>query len=62
MDTNTLLFLCKPILGWASIIVSIFFLGGVIIAGLGMLGIYIGKIFDEVKDRPLYIIEEIINK
>lgn len=55
-------FYAKPILGWASIIVSIFFLGGVIIAGLGMLGIYIGKIFDEVKDRPLYIIEEIINK
>lgn len=45
-----------PIIGWSSLIVSIFFLGGVIIASLGVLGIYIGKIFDEVKNRPLYII------
>jgi len=51
-------FYAKPILGWASIIVSIFFLGGVIIAGLGMLGIYIGKIFDEVKDRPFILLKK----
>ena len=42
--------------GWASLIVSIYFIGGLIIANLGMLGIYLGKVFDETKRRPLYII------
>ena len=45
-----------PILGWSSLIVSIFFLGGIIIANLGIIGIYLGKTFDETKKRPLYII------
>jgi dolichol-phosphate mannosyltransferase len=38
-----------------------FFLFGVLFGILGTVGIYIGKIFDQVKDRPLYIIDEIIN-
>lgn len=46
-----------PILGWASLIVSIYFLGGVIISLLGILGVYLAKVFDGVKDRPLYIID-----
>lgn len=46
--------------GWTSLIVSLFFIGGLILSNLGILGIYIGKIFNEVKGRPLYIIEEII--
>ena len=45
-----------PIPGWTSVIVSIYFLGGVIIANLGLLGAYVGKIFEETKDRPPYII------
>lgn len=45
-----------PILGWSSLIVSLFFLGGMIIANLGIIGIYLGKTFDETKKRPLYII------
>ncbi len=44
--------------GYASIIISIWFLGGLIIFILGILGLYIGKTFDAVKNRPYYIIEK----
>ena len=50
------LFLGSPIMGWPSLIVSIYFIGGVIIAILGVIGIYLGKTFDEAKKRPLYIV------
>jgi glycosyltransferase involved in cell wall biosynthesis len=46
----------SAITGWASLIVSFYFLGGIIITILGMLGIYLGKTFDEAKKRPLYIV------
>lgn len=42
--------------GWSSLFVSLYFLGGIIIANLGIIGIYLGKTFDEVKKRPLYIV------
>ena len=42
--------------GWTSLMVSLFFIGGVIISIQGIVGIYIGKTFDETKKRPLYII------
>lgn len=42
--------------GWNSLIVSLYFIGGIIIAILGIIGIYLGKTFDESKKRPLYII------
>lgn len=42
--------------GWSSLIVSLYFIGGVIIAILGIIGIYLGKTFDESKKRPLYIV------
>jgi len=45
-----------PIAGWSSLIASLYFLGGIIIAILGILGVYLGKTFDEVKRRPLYIV------
>lgn len=45
-----------PVMGWASMIVSLYFIGGIIISTLGVLGVYVGKTFDEVKRRPLYII------
>lgn len=45
-----------PIMGWSSLIVSLYFIGGIIIAILGILGIYLGKTFDESKKRPLYIV------
>ncbi len=44
--------------GWTSLIVSVYFLAGLIIGSIGMTGLYIGKIFDEVKQRPLYLISE----
>lgn len=44
------------ITGWSSLIVSLYFLGGIIISILGILGVYLGKAFDETKRRPLYII------
>jgi dolichol-phosphate mannosyltransferase len=42
--------------GWNSLIVSLYFIGGIIIGILGILGIYLGKTFDETKKRPLYIV------
>lgn len=45
-----------PVPGWSSLIVSIYFLGGVIIFNLGIIGIYLSKVFDEIKERPLYLI------
>ena len=44
------------IIGWSSLIISLYFIGGVIIAILGIIGIYLGKTFDESKRRPLYIV------
>jgi dolichol-phosphate mannosyltransferase len=46
------------VLGWASLMVSIYFLGGIIILILGIIGLYLGKTFDETKCRPLYIINQ----
>jgi glycosyltransferase involved in cell wall biosynthesis len=43
--------------GWNSLIVSLYFIGGIIITILGIMGIYLGKAFDESKKRPLYIIK-----
>lgn len=42
--------------GWNSMIVSLYFIGGIIISILGVIGIYLGKTFDESKKRPLYIV------
>lgn len=47
--------------GYTSLIISIWFLSGVIIFSIGVLGLYMGKIFDGVKDRPYYIIRNKIN-
>lgn len=44
--------------GWTSLIAAVSFLGGLQLIVLGIIGEYIGGIFDEVKKRPLYIIEE----
>jgi glycosyltransferase involved in cell wall biosynthesis len=50
------LFHSVPVMGWSSLIVSLYFIGGIIIATLGIIGIYLGKTFDETKKRPLYIV------
>ncbi len=43
--------------GWTSLIVSVYLLGGIAIAGIGVVGIYVAKVYEEVKDRPLTIIK-----
>lgn len=43
--------------GWSSLILSLWFIGGCILVGLGIVGEYIGKIYLEVKDRPRYNVE-----
>ncbi len=44
--------------GWSSLMISIWFLGGVQLISVGVIGEYIGKIYKEVKHRPRYIIEK----
>ena len=44
--------------GWTSILVSLWFIGGIVTTGVGITGLYIGKIYTEVKRRPRYFIEE----
>jgi len=46
------------VLGWASLITSIWFLTGCILITLGIVGLYVGKIFEGTKNRPLYVIDE----
>jgi hypothetical protein len=46
--------------GFATIVISILFLGGVQLICLGILGEYLGRIYDEVKGRPLWIIQETV--
>ncbi len=48
--------------GWASLICSIWMIGGIQLLSLGIIGEYIGKIYNETKARPRYIIEEFINR
>lgn len=49
------------IVGWTSLIISIWFLSGVTIFIIGVLGLYLGKVFDEVKGRPHYIVDMTLN-
>ncbi|MCZ8514226.1 glycosyltransferase family 2 protein [Paenibacillus filicis] len=44
--------------GWTSLILSIWFIGGVQLLALGLIGEYIGKVYKEVKRRPLYVVEK----
>jgi polyisoprenyl-phosphate glycosyltransferase len=49
------------VLGFTSLMISIWFVGGLVFMLLGIIGLYIGKIFEAAKGRPIYIIEEIIS-
>ncbi len=47
-----------PVLGWASLMITVVFFGGIQLVFIGILGEYICRIFDEVKNRPLYLVGE----
>ena len=49
------------VIGWPSLVAAIFFSTGMILIVLGIIGVYLGQIFREVKSRPLYIISETTN-
>jgi len=51
----------ETIPGWASTVAIVVFLGGVQLLSIGVLGEYIGSIFDESKRRPEYVVEELVN-
>ncbi|WP_028448700.1 glycosyltransferase family 2 protein [Chitinibacter tainanensis] len=53
------LFLAKPLSGWTSVMASIWLLGGMVISFIGVVGIYLSKIFSETKQRPYTIVRQI---
>ena len=48
------------VLGWSSIMVVVLFMGGIQLLAIGVIGEYLARIGDDVKKRPLYIIQEIL--
>ena len=52
----------KALPGWSSIVLPMYFLGGIQVLFLGVIGEYLGKIYQEVKDRPRFIIEKMTPK
>jgi putative glycosyltransferase len=56
------LFLSHPMSGWTSLIASIWLIGGMIISFIGVIGIYLAKIFSETKQRPYTIVRQIYGR
>lgn len=52
----------EKVSGWLSLFLSLWFLSGIIIIILGLIGVYVGKIFDSIKSRPTYLLKEIAKK
>jgi len=55
-------YLAKPLSGWTSVMASIWLLGGMVISFIGVVGIYLSKIFSETKQRPYTIVRQIYAK
>ena len=55
------LFTDATIAGWTSTVAMVSFTQGIVLMVLGLMGEYIGRIFEEIKDRPIYIVKEILN-
>jgi putative glycosyltransferase len=55
-------FLAKPLSGWTSVMASIWLLGGMVISFIGVVGIYLSKIFSESKQRPYTIVRDVYAK
>lgn len=49
------------VLGYTSIIISIWFFSGLLLSVLGVVGLYVGKVFEQVKNRPLYLVDLALN-
>ena len=49
----------SPLTGFATILIAVFFLGAVQLVSIGILGEYVGRIYEEVKGRPLYVLSEV---
>jgi glycosyltransferase involved in cell wall biosynthesis len=47
--------------GWTSVIVLLLLIGGAQLIGLGVIGQYVGRIYDEAKGRPLYVVSEVVD-
>lgn len=56
------IFFDTRIIGWTSVVVSVWLLGGIILFSIGLVGIYLAKVFNEVKQRPRVIIRKIYKK
>lgn len=51
----------KALPGWTSLLISVWFVGGAVLTSMGVIGIYIGKIYNEVKRRPRYLIDQLLD-
>ncbi len=54
-------FVKEEVRGWTSLVIAVFFLGGVQLIFLGIIGEYLGRIYDEVRARPLYIVRKVLD-
>lgn len=50
------IFLARPLAGWTSVMVSVWILGGIVISFIGIIGMYLSKVFIETKQRPYFIV------
>lgn len=55
-------FVSKPLSGWTSVMASIWLLGGLVMSSIGVVGIYLSKIFSETKQRPYSIVRQIFGR